>query len=357
MKRAAVVAGIALVAVLLCAGASFAIEPGRLVANRAFIIDFGAYETRMSNTIQENMAEWQKNQKDKKVKTGSPLEHSNFQMSPRDWMLDRWEVELNSSASSVLNNVLSYVTNVNSSNWATAHESYKGQRIQGYDENVSKFYTQDGNKGASVLGARIHFPHHRHNCWAKIKPPFELSAYSHSKKPANEFNGVVYNVGQIKSVSVWVKGRNYPYNLAVRLKDRDGVVREYYFSDPLAFDNWRLLTWVNPNYIENPRDRLLTRLPLYPKSMPYVKFMCFVIYRQMDQIGGDFVIYIRDLKIEYDKAIDDSDKKDIDDESVWGILKARQAKDRKREMLRLSEKKALLERERRKLENIKTTSP
>jgi hypothetical protein len=339
---------LALLLVVTLAGFSFGQE--RLTANRAFLLDFGIYEGRVAENVVWLRAEWEK-ERTNEVPRGLPTENTNYQMDAKDWKLDQWEIELNDSASSVINNVLSYVTNVVSTEWTTKHEIYKDQKVIGYTNTTT----------GSVLGARIHFPVHRQNCWAIIKPPFEIAAYIHSSATTPTFfmnanNGVVYNVGQIRNLSTWVKGRNYKNSLAVRLKDSEGLTREYFFGD-LHFDNWRLLTWNNPNYIEEPKDRILVRLPLYPRSMPFVKFTGFVVYRQMDDLGGDFILYIRDLKIEYDKAIDDDDIKDINDELVWGILRNEQRIERQRQMLRLAEKKALLERERRKLENTRLRMP
>ena len=352
MRKATIITGIVLVAAcMFLMTLAFAqtttatTDQGRLVANRAFVIDFGQYAAKMQAQIDKNNKLMEERNKSAAAqKRGLPTEE--FKMEFSDWSLDKWEVELNSSAANILNNVLSYITNVKSDYWKKYYNQYyKGQRIGGYDEKS----TED------VLGARIHFPTHRQNCWAKIHPPFELNAYDEKGDLANENNGIVDNVGQIKSVSVWVKGRNYENGFAVRLKDREGIEREYFFGN-LLFDNWRELTWVNPNYIENPKDRVIARLPLYPRSRPYIKFTAFVIYRQMDSVGGDFVIYVRDLKLAYDKAIPDDEETDINDEKVWGILSKARLEEKDREMLKLAERKVLLKQEEAKLRNTKATT-
>ena len=62
------------------------------------------------------------------------------------------------------------------------------------------------HRPATSLVFRIHFLTHRQNCWAKIHPPFEINAYDDKGGLANTNNGIVDNVGQIKNISVWVKG-------------------------------------------------------------------------------------------------------------------------------------------------------
>lgn len=325
-----------------------------LVANRAFVIDFGTYQERIlqqfrtNEQIMKNKEEERKRKNLPKLSSGLPTEDPNYMPKPEDWDLNKWEVELNSSASSVMNNVMSYVKPVKSGFWARNKNTY-------YDAlNIDGYNTHKGSTTDTVLGVRIHFPTHRQNCWAKIHPPFEIYAYDDDGKVANQYNGIIDNVGQIKNMSVWVKGRNYNNALAVRLKDREGVEKEYFFGS-LNFHNWRELTWANPNYIEDPKDRVLVRLPLYPRSRPYVKFICFIVYRQMDDVGGDFVLYIRDLKISFDKAVPDDDKTDIDDEGQWGILARERMQQKERELLKLAEKKVLLEREKNKFQQTKAS--
>jgi len=318
-----------------------AADSGRLLANRAFILDFGQYAKKIQAQIEKTNKLVE--ERNKTVpKRGLPSE--NFQMKYEDWSLDKWTVQLNSSAAHILNNVLSYATNYPSKYWQDNFKQlYNGHRIAGMDDAST----------SDVLAVRIHFPSHRQNCWAKIMPPFEFNAYDEDGNVANEFNGVINNVGQIQSVSVWVKGRNYDFGFAARLKDRDGIEREYFFGS-LLFDNWRELTWVNPNYIENPRDRILERLPLYPIYPPYIRFTSFVVYRQMDVFGGDFVMYIRDLKMAYDKAIPDEDE-DIDDEKVWGILAKARSEEKEVELQKLAEKRYLLEQEQARMQRARDT--
>lgn len=206
--------------------------------------------------------------------------------------------------------------------------------------------------GAKVFGVRVSFPLEPFNSWARIQPPFDVPAFepkadisdagvitpktdAQGSDPVNarlsrfegSYNadtkittalGVVKNVGVIKSIAVNVKGLNFPHGLSLILKDNDGN-EKVMFMGYLNFDGWRELRWDNPQYISDVRNRELRIDPLYPRSSPFVKFAGFIITRDAAAVGGDFVAYIKDVKILYDKAVLEP-VRDIDDESIWGIV-------------------------------------
>jgi hypothetical protein len=220
--------------------------------------------------------------------------------------------------------------------------------------------------GQTVFGVRVHFPTESYNSWARIQPPFEVPAFEPKADIADDgaitpktgqqgtdpvnarltrFEGtydpntkittalgVVKNVGVLKTVAVDVKGLNFPHGLSLVLKDADGN-DQIVFMGYLNFDGWRELRWDNPQYISDVRNRELRVFPLYPKSVPFVKFDGFIITRDAASDGGDFVAYFKDVKILYDKAVLDS-ALDIDDEAVWGIVGQKEA-DRKLSEARL----------------------
>jgi hypothetical protein len=69
--------------------------------------------------------------------------------------------------------------------------------------------------------------------------------------------------------------------------------------------------------------------PQYPASSSYIKFKGFLIKRDAAAPGGDFVTYIKDVKVIYDLAEPlDADGKpqtgDIDNEAEWGIRSERE---------------------------------
>lgn len=226
-----------------------------------------------------------------------------------DLSIENWAVKLAPSSASPENRVLSYTKPV----YSTKMES-------------------------DVLGMRVHFPTAPFNSWAKLVPPFEIPFYEDVEGEEGEGSkfinkGVLRNVGTIKSLSVRVTGRNYPHGFSVSLKDEQDTVREMFLGF-LDFDGWKTLTWENPNYITDVKQRDLVRKPLYPESMPSIKFDSFTVYRHGSQIGGDFVLYIKDVQIIYDLAILETER-DINDEEIWGILQTRRDAKRAAEIRRL----------------------
>jgi hypothetical protein len=204
--------------------------------------------------------------------------------------------------------------------------------------------------GDTVMGIRVHFPTEPYNSWAMIKPPFDIPAYSDKTTVDNNGNltvpqdqvgvgdkfdgfGVVKNVGSLKSLSVSVMGLNYPERLGVILSDENNDQQEIDLG-PLNFDGWRTLTWENPNYIADVRNRALRVQPLYPNLTPYRKLVGFIIYRDGSQIGGDFISYLKDVNIVYDLATLNL-QTDINNEQVWGILQQREQARRQAELQKL----------------------
>jgi hypothetical protein len=122
---------------------------------------------------------------------------------------------------------------------------------------------------------------------------------------------------------VTVKGLNFPHGLSVVLKDSDGN-DQVIFLGYLNFDGWKELRWDNPAYVQDVRNRELRVFPLYPKTTPMIKFDGFVITRDAAHEGGDFVAYVKDVKILYDKAVLEP-VRDIDDEALWGIVGKKEA--------------------------------
>jgi hypothetical protein len=178
---------------------------------------------------------------------------------------------------------------------------------------------------------------------AYIRPPFEIPAYEPNAEIDDQGNaqpseedsdgvtgpsrfedgyGVVKNVGTIKAVAVNAYGLQFPHGLSVILLDSNGVEKSV-FMGYLNYDGWAELTWNNPQYVLDVRNRELRIYPIYPTSTPFVKFNGFRLERDADREGGDFVAYFKDVKIIYDKAVLDTDR-DIDDEALWGIINTRE---------------------------------
>ena len=228
--------------------------------------------------------------------------------------IENWEVELASSSRSV-NNLRKSMT--------------KAVLV---NDDAVKF------GGETVLGVRIHFPEDPFNSYAIVKPPFEIPAYmkrtilqsdgtmieDEEDLTGSKFDGygVVKNVGVLKSVSVNVYGSNFPNGFGIILKDQNNREQQV-FMNYLEFDGWRELIWNNPNYVTEVRDREIRNYPLYPRSEPMRKLVGLIFYKDAAQQGGDFISYIKDITITYDKALLETSR-DINEEEVWGILGERE---------------------------------
>jgi len=198
----------------------------------------------------------------------------------------------------------------------------------------------------TVMGVRINFPVERFHSLAAIKPPFEIPAFeadADGKVGPSRFQdglGVVHNVATIRSIAVSVYGMNFPNSLNVVLLDENGN-RRVIPMGTLNFDDWGVLTWNNPAYVQEVRNRDLRLVPIYPDSRPFVKFGGFEVRRDAAQQGGDFIAYFKDVKIIYDQAVLDTDNRDINDEDIWGIIGDRERGRMEREMERFGQKQIL----------------
>jgi hypothetical protein len=227
-------------------------------------------------------------------------------------------------------------------------------------ENMSLSYTKeapvrddaDRFAGETVMGIRVHFPTQPFNSYAFIKPPFDIPAYMQANeedRSGSKFEGygIVKNVGTLKKVEVNVYGSNFPNGIAVVLEDQEGKEQNL-FLNYMRFNGWRTLGWLNPNYIEDVRNRELRQYPLYPRTTPLRKLKGFIIYRDAAQEGGDIVTYIKDVKLTYDLATI-QDVGDIDNEELWGILEEREQSRRNAEWQKLGQLQVLRALELRKL--------
>jgi len=251
--------------------------------------------------------------------------------------IPNWEVRLSSSSRTVLNDSKSYVMAVTTG------------------DEAAKF------AGEQIMGVRIHFPLGTFNSNAIVRPPFEIPAYATSAveegKRGDQFNGygVVKNVGVMKTLKVNVLGRNFPMGLSILLRDDKEEVQTVFMSY-LDFDGWRELQWNNPNYITQVRNRELNTYPLYPRNTPAVTLEGILFTRDAAQEGGDFISYIKDIKVVYDLAVREDIDKDVDDEAVWGILENRELSRRNAELKRLGNLQVLRYLEGKKMDTSAATA-
>lgn len=237
---------------------------------------------------------------------------------------DNWVVWLNESARLTENRRNSYVTNTES----------------------------QGNGGTweagNVLGVRVHFPIAAWNSYALVKPGYELEMYGGAEGTKyTEGKGVIHNVGEIRSVSSWVYGRNYLIAYFVNIQNELGELKSYPMGN-VYFSGWRQLRWENSEYLANVRDRVLIREPLYPKMMPSIKLDSIGFYRTKDTRGGDFIVYVKDIMVEHDLAVVDFEE-DIDDEGTWQLIKTENERRQAIEAAKMREFNELRDLEQRRM--------
>jgi len=304
---------------------------GMLFAEEAVLIDFSLLAADMRIPVTENDQETRPNQNRRTMMDFGQVAGGTFTPNQRAMMrtslaIENWDITFNSSAHTI--------------------------------HNITNTFTREATSRqfGTVMGARIHFPLNPSFAKATIRPPFEIPAYSPMVDVSDDGTitpaanggvggrfeqgfGVVRNVGTIRSVAVNVYGLNFPHGLNVILLDHMGNERTV-FMGHLNFDGWAELTWNNPQYIFEVRNRDLRQFPLYPHSVPFVKFGGFRLDRDASHMGGDFIVYFRDVKIIFDRAVLDTDR-DIDDEAVWGIISQREAERTLFEMERFGQNQVL----------------
>lgn len=313
-----------------------------LFAEEAVLIDFTKLAADIIPATQEGQERNTQNRAtvmDYGAVAGASWTDEQKEMMKTSLAIRNWTVTLNSSAKTINREIRTYA-----------------------DEADSKQY-------GKVLGVRVSFPLEPWNSYAIIKPPFDIPAYepiatiddqgkiepaaNSSVMGLSRFEGpdadgdgkpeyglgVVKNVGTIKTVAVNVYGLQFPHSLSVILVDNEGIEKTV-FVDYLNFDGWAELYWQNPAYVQQVRNRELRLYPLYPTSTPFVKFGGFLIKRDADKAGGDFITYFRDVKIIYDKAVLDTDR-DIDDEGLWHIIQDREDRKKQWEMSRFGQEQIM----------------
>ena len=327
---------------------AFLLVGGLAICDEATLIDFTLLSTDISVNTTDKDGNPVNDQNRRTVMDYGASAGASFTDQQKSLMktslaLANWEVELNKSAQNVNSLAVSRVV-------AAPVRTEKPNASGSTDPVTVPFAGQD------VMGVRINFPTISANANAKILPPYEIPAYESmvdvddngdfvTDENGNRVNssgvtttrfeggyGVVKNVGTIKSISVTTMGMNFPHGLYVRLKDTDGVERRY-FMGYLGFDGWRQLTWNNPTYISDVRAREIRLYPIYPRGLPFVKFIGFEITRDAAHEGGDFIGYFKDVKIIYDKATLTTER-DIADEDLWHIVGDKEAAKQNFEMSR-----------------------
>ena len=293
-------------AVLLLAG-SFAF------ARESTLIDFTLLDADILADENGNPTANSRTVMDYSVTAGSTLTTEQKSLMRTSYVLNDWEIQLNSSAKTTD---------------AIANSQVKPALVK---ESADVPFA-----GKHIMGVHVVFPTWSHNASAKIVPPFAVQAFEpladadengvrqeqtdeqKGKYLFEDGYGLVRNVGTLKAISVTTCGENFPHQLYVLLTDADEVTRRYLMGS-LQFDGWKTLVWNNPDYITEVRTREIRVYPVYPRSTPFVKFAGFQITRDAMDDGSDYVGYFKDVKVIYDLAVLSTDR-DIDDEDLWGII-------------------------------------
>jgi hypothetical protein len=325
-----------------------------VVADEAVLIDFD--QLIVDYTVpDEKIGEHPENQRtlvDFGGTAGASFTDEEKAMMKTSLAIKNWEVVLSSSSRTVINQEFSLIK--------------QAEIREGAPErpNLARPGTSTLAPGVNVMGIRVHFPAEMYHGWALIKPPFEIPAYQDVTTMADDGTmtvadeekgkgrmfdniGIVKNIGILKSVSVLAHGLNFPHKLSIILKDANNEEEEIMLGH-LQFDGWRRLQWDNPNYVLEVRNRDLRAYPLYPKTSPMRKLVGIRIYRDGMHEGDDFIGYLKDICVVYDKAVLELNR-DIIDEEVWGIVQQREEARRNAEMRRLGNIQVLRYLERQKM--------
>ncbi|MDR2478436.1 MAG: flagellar filament outer layer protein FlaA [Treponema sp.] len=319
---------------------------GPLFAEEATLIDFSLLKADIMEDQDGNLTHNRQTMMDYAQVAGGSFTTEQKAVMKTSLAIAQWEVLLASSSRTVENIGFSYTKEAPSKQWGT------------------------------VLGLRVHFPVEPFNSWAIVKPPFEIPAFEPQANVSDDGTiepaegdgitgpsrfensyGVVKNVGTIKAVAVNAYGLNFPHGLFTIIIDSRGIQKSV-FMGYLNYDGWGELTWSNPAYVQEVRNRDLRLYPLYPASTPFVKFGGFMVQRDAAKEGGDFVGYFKDVKLIYDKAVLDTDR-DIDDEALWHIILDRETARKVWEMERFGQNQILryLEQQKQATENSFTPTP
>lgn len=305
------------------------------VAEEAILVDFALLNADIIADPNGKMTQNRRTVMDYGQVAGASYTDQQKALMRSSLALEKWEVELNSSAQNPVS--------VGASTIKEAEVRAEGDKFA----------------GQKLMGVRILFPEWTNNANAKIKPGFLIPAYEKMAQVDDQGNlqeptaedkasgksrfedgyGVVRNTGVIKSIAVNTYGMNFPHGLYVLLRDQNNVVKRY-FMGYLLFDGWREMIWSNPAYIANVKSRELRLYPVYPVALPHVAFEGFLVTRDAAHDGGDAVAYFKDVKIIYDKAVLTT-VRDFADEDIWGIQTEREMKRKKIEVERFGQTQVL----------------
>src|SRR5574344_1394347 len=122
----------------------------------------------------------------------------------------------------------------------------------------------------TVMGSIIYFP-------ARASHVDIMLPYA-SPNSDNKF-GLIENVGTVKSVKVTTLGGNYDATLVLAFETATGDIVKVNMGS-LNFDGYKDdFIWNNPDYIQDPKNRVIKTYPAYPNGVPYLKLVYIEVHK------------------------------------------------------------------------------
>jgi hypothetical protein len=132
-----------------------------------------------------------------------------------------------------------------------------------------------------VLGVRIMFPWDPIDGYATLTP---VTGFAE----AGLGDGRVAVKGPITRIRLRAYGFHLPFGLSLFLKDGEGKVEEFAFVQDLSYGGWRELYW-QPPQAAAAKEETATAW-----TFDSIRFT-----RKGETGGGDFIVYLKDLYVEY----------------------------------------------------------
>lgn len=184
----------------------------------------------------------------------------------------------------------------------STHGSAKILNFEGRPKEKTATNYSDGtpSQNSKVLGIRLLYSE-------RLKYTFHLKPISPIEIP---------EAGTVKSINIWVLGRNVPNTLYVVIKDSEDIPHRIAFKDEsgspyLSFIGWKQLKAVIPNTVQQKYIVYSRRPPIKITSLELDQ------YSYTTRSGKEYFIYLDDLTAEVDTSTQiKADDDDIPD--TWG---------------------------------------
>lgn len=192
--------------------------------------------------------------------------------------------------------------------------AFGGHEVEGYSYQNWEVVPQSSMKGAptqlkvinsDTLAVCVESVPEDRFIYYDIVPPYNPVI----TEADGEF-GYITNVGELKTIEITVNGINRIDQVSVFLATdvNDVFGTEYKFEGNLQVIGETTLKFDNPNYIEDPAKRDIKTHPAYGGKNSSDLFIRKIRIRTVPVKGYDVsVVYIKDIKVTYDKAYTDEE--------------------------------------------------